>query len=165
MGTSSRTTTEWETIIGHLRVDIDETGEAANKPLLLLLIFSAAMAGRENDFPFNAVEPLMRQALQAFGRRSNSAPIGTHLAFWHLETDGCWTVVNRALLPLGRNEKRPTLRSLREHNPSGKVPDALWRRLTDDASLAQSLFSQVLARFFNPEEHVEMRRFFGLQPP
>lgn len=149
----------WQQICENLNTGKSGGGDAVNKPLLLLFILTAAAKGEANHFVFPRCEAALRDAQQRFGSDPESSP---HMAFWHLQSDGCWQVEHAATIPLGKDQKRPNVSTMRELKVSGRVPDSLWKQLVQRPILRRELATFLLEKYFSDAERLKVAVYFWL---
>lgn len=147
----------WPQVCGNLKTGKSGGGDAVNKPLLLLFIIAAAAKGEENYFVFPTCEAALRDAQQRFGSDPESSP---HMAFWHLQSDGCWQVERADTIPLGKDHKRPNISTMRKLKVSAKVPDSLWNQLVERPILRRELAAFLLQQYFTDTERVKVALYF-----
>ena len=132
---------------------------APHKPLLLLYALARLAEGRR-DLRYSAVEPALKGLLQAFG-----PPRATHhpeYPFWWLRTDGLWEVEDTDALTMRSGHNAPTLTSLRQLDPAGRLPDAVATTLGAHPGLASELARALLDAHFPASLHDEILDAVGL---
>ena len=132
---------------------------APHKPLLLLYAL-ARFAGGQRDLPYSTVEPALRDLLQAFG-----PPRQTHhpeYPFWHLKTDGLWEVDRADALTMRSGHNAPTLTSLRQLDPAGRLSEDVALALQAYPALMGELASGLLDAHFPASLHGEILDAVGL---
>jgi predicted restriction endonuclease len=149
----------WQTICANLNTGKSGGSEAVNKPLLLLFILSAVAKGAVNRFVFSECEATLRDAQERFGSDPTSSP---HMAFWHLQSDGCWEVENASSIPLGKNINRPNISTLRRLKVAGRVPDSLWQQIARRPAVRRDLANCILFRYFKEPDRTKVAVFFWL---
>ena len=133
---------------------------APHKPLLLLLAFGR-FAGGQRDLPFSAVEPALGDLLRAFGPSRRPTP---EYPFWRLQNDGLWTLDGTDGLVQRQSNSDPTLTSLREADPVGRLPDEVAGALAAHPALAGELARALLDAHFPASLHDEILDAVGLDP-
>jgi len=149
----------WNRILAGLNTGKSGGGDAVNKPLLLLFVLTAAARNRANRFVFPECEASLRDAQMRFGSDPSSSP---HMAFWHLQSDGCWLVNEAATIPLGKDLKRPNISTMRKLKVCGEVPDSLWKQLVERPSLRRELATFLLLKYFKEPERLKVIVYFWL---
>lgn len=136
-----------------------QNGERApHKPLLLLLALGR-LAGGQRDLPFSAVEPALADLLRAFGPPRRPQP---ELPFWWLRSDGLWELSGTDGLTMRRGSRAPTLTSLREEDPVGRLPDEVRATLRARPALTAEIARALLDAHFPASLHDEVLDAVGL---
>lgn len=151
--------TSWNRICASLKTGKSGGIDAVNKPLLLMLILSAAARRLPNLFVYPDCEKMLRIAQRRFGADPSSSP---HMAFWHLQADGCWEIENAAQIPLGKDLKRPTISTMRKLKICARVPDSLWQQIVKNPDLRENLANSILSCYFRPDERAKVAVYFML---
>ena len=150
----------WQQICTNLSTGKSGGVDAVNNPLLLLLfILSAASKRKPNCFDFSDCEAKLRDAQERFGPDPSSSP---HMAFWHLQSDGCWRIKDASSIPLGNDTNRPNISTMRKRKVTGQVPVLLWRQLVNGPALRQELANLLLSKYFKGDERVKVAVYFWL---
>lgn len=152
----------WRDAVRNLGVATFDGRPAPHKPLLTLLILSAAARHDPNSFPYERVESNLKSLLQEFGPLDGQA--SSLLPFWHLQSSGYWTVDGADKIPLGENDKRPHRETLIRRNATARVPQDLWACLVGDPSLQASLVDVLFECFLPTARREEICRAAGLPP-
>lgn len=134
---------EWHVIISELKPELDEGEPSPHKPLALLYLFGRAQQDLEAGVSYLEFEAALKPALLFVQQKKYVEP---HLPFWHLQ-DGFWKVSDIDRLDHRQGKPRPTITSLRDVNPDGRVRDDLWQQLRTNPRLASELANEVLDRF------------------
>lgn len=147
-----------ETRLSGLTVWTNGDQRAPHKPLLLLLLFARIQRGDERLVSFTEVEQPLADLLREFGPvRRNYHP---ELPFWHLQSDGIWSLTNRAkaLTPAGKI----SVRGLREVDVKGGLSPQLWKLLRDDPGALAEASSLLLEAHFPSTMHGDILDAIGL---
>jgi hypothetical protein len=143
------------TRMGELRRDSEA---AKHKPLLLLWVLSRIQAGASNEFPFRDVKAGMESAMSTWA--PDSTPF---YPFWHLRSDGLWTIDGSDALPRRGRETRPPERVLWDANAVGRLPAEVWTQMMDRPGRVEEAGEHLLRTYWqSAEERQAVRERIGL---
>jgi putative restriction endonuclease len=154
---------DWLEQITRLRTWKRDERRAVHKPLLTLLILARAEHGSANSFFYHDLEAQLRSLLRQFGPSTK-----THHAefpFWHLQSDGFWTVDGAASLPLKTSGKSPSRKTLLSESAHAQVEAKLWQELCHNGPLREQAVETLLFDFWPESLHSSIRSALGLSPP
>jgi len=130
-----------------------------HKPLLVLLLLARYIRTSSINATFADVEQDLSRLIQKYAP-SSSAPRPVY-PFWRLQTDGFWQISGANDVELN-NSGDPSPRSLTREHLGSWTPRAV-EELKDGR--AEELAQAVLARYFAPLDHKNIRLDLGLALP
>jgi len=133
---------------------------APHKPLLLLLALGRLSQGQES-LAFEECEQPLEELLREFGPSGRGRPHPEY-PFWHLQSDGLWTVEAKEGVSARRAGASPTRGGLRRAHAVGSFPEAIRRRLEGDPALVAEVAQRVLAAHFPESVHQDILDAVGL---
>ncbi|HEY3489463.1 MAG TPA: HNH endonuclease [Candidatus Deferrimicrobiaceae bacterium] len=119
---------------------------APHKPLLILLELGRMVAGGDATVEFAAADSRLKALLDEFGPGNSGA--SRHYPFWHLQSDGVWSLeapfelLNR---PMGAT---PTIGELRSSKVRGGFPVWIREAFQKDPALISIVAQRVVAAHF-----------------
>jgi putative restriction endonuclease len=119
---------------------------AVHKPLLVLFALGRIAAGKPESLDWNEADPELKRLLMEFG--PNGAASSRHNPFWHLRTDGLWSLQGPPALLSRPPKATPTLGELRDHQVRGGFPKAIHEALGNDPALLMTLAQRIVAAHF-----------------
>lgn len=144
--------------IAKLRVFHSGERRAPHKPLLLLLALARLQREGRRTMPFAEVERDLGPLLDAY-----APPVATRhqpeLPYWHLQSDGLWSVKGAAELPLQRGGF-PRMAALRK--TTGEIPREVAATLVAQPNLEQEVVHRLLQDHFPESLHDEILAAVGL---
>jgi len=150
----------WREAVAGLRTWKRGGKRAVHKPLLTLLLLARAARGDEPRVAFTEVEEPLAALLREFGPPRKS--VHPEYPFWHLRSDGFWTVDGADDLPVRASRSNPPKSVLRDRGTAGFVPRDLWDAVGRDPSLREELTAMLLEGFWPATYHGAIRRAVGL---
>lgn len=150
----------WKSIVENLNVWKRGDERAPHKPLLLLLVLARAQQKGENAFAFEEIEEFLRDLLVEFGPvRKSYHP---EFPFWHLQSDGCWELVDAQKMNTRRGKYQVTRKELLRNGAIARVPDSLWKSLRRNPAEIRRLANTLLSEFWPPTLHQAIADAVGL---
>src|SRR5262249_27424627 len=123
----------WRQMLSKLNTWKRGDQRAVHKPLLTLMLIARANTGGDRHIHFAAIAEEVTRLLKEFGpHRTSYHP---EFPFWHLQTDGFWTIEKKPGFSLKQRGLSPTKRTLIEHDVVGAVPLDLWEALRSSPAL------------------------------
>ncbi len=142
--------------VASLRVFENEAhGRAPHKPLLLLYALGRLQRGDGRNLVYPEVERDLGDLLREFGPPRETSP---HYPFWHLQSDGMWTVDRGGYAGQGR----PPLTTMREERMSGALPAEVQALLRAEPHLIAKAARILLERHFPETMHAELSAEVGI---
>jgi putative restriction endonuclease len=151
---------DWKSLVDELRTWKRGSERAVHKPLLTLMLLARAQRHMPRAVTFEAIRQPLTELLREFGppRRSYHP----EYPFWHLQSDGFWSVHDGAQMPYRGGGNHPTASTLLAANAAGEVPEQLWRALEQDPSSIPALARHVLGEFWPESLHEDIAEAVGL---
>ncbi len=144
----------------NIRVYIDSDGPALHKPLLLLLMLSWLLQGKDRMIRFSEIDDKLNQFLQRFYPQC-SHKFNTHYPFGKLENDGIWEVEQSDILKrtaVGHLSKAELL----SKNICGGFTAEVFTELVQNKDRALSIARQLIAKYFPDRECAELLKVVGI---
>jgi putative restriction endonuclease len=136
---------------------------AVHKPLLTLMLIARAASNGPRHIHFADIADALTRLLKEFGpSRTQYHP---EFPFWHLQSDGFWTIENPRNFSLKSRGRSPAKRTLIANNAVEAVPEDLWETLRRSLSLCKELTQQLLDAFWPSTLHTAIRQAIGLPQP
>ena len=133
---------------------------AVHKPLLVLFALARIGAGETAMIDWNDAEPHLRELLEEFGPDGSSKT--PHNPFWHLRTDGLWSLIGPDNI-LGRpSAATPTLTELRSNHVLGGFPPELYQALQRDPQLVATIAQRIVEAHFPESIRADVLAAVGL---
>ena len=132
------------------RINVSRRGNrpALYKPLLLLVLLSRVQTGGIRSFQFRDIEAQLRSLIERFSPRDSPESVGQ--PWWHLPTDGLWTVLDdeghllrESGTPRG-DQRVPPLDELRRQH--GEFPGEIRELILNDPDAVLAAIDLVLKR-------------------
>jgi putative restriction endonuclease len=133
---------------------------APHKPLLLLIAIGELIRGKE-QLPYPEVERTLIPLLKAFAPPVQNQP-QPELPYWHLVSDGLWTVEGAEALPCQAGGF-PRLAALRQTH--GHLDSELADVVTTDPIGTELIIERILEEYFPPTIHVDIMAAVGIEQP
>ena len=131
-----------------------------HKPLLLLLALGRVVQGRGRLVPFASLELQLRRLLDRFGSRGGREnPV---YPFGRLRSDGLWEIPGDDALGTTSSGNLHA-KELRERGTVGGFPEKVHELLASDPLLVEEAAQHLLARYFPPSLHDDIRAAVGLR--
>ena len=150
----------WDNIIKHLNVWKRRGERAPHKPLLLLMVLAHAQQKKTNEFRFSDIDTPLRTLLREFGPTRKS--YHPEFPFWHLQTDGCWTIADVDRLSHRMGKVQVTRKELLTKDAVAHVPETLWQGLLRSPNLVQRIAQKILEEFWPASLHQSIADMVGL---
>jgi putative restriction endonuclease len=117
---------------------------APHKPLLALYALGRWSRGEAGGIPFRDVDRDLTPMLKEFGppRRSYHP----EYPFWHLQSDGVWTVTADGTLKARKGNTDPPKGELLAHDASGSFSPEVQAALRADPRLVSEIAARLLPR-------------------
>ena len=119
---------------------------AVHKPLLVLFALARVASGAERTIDWNDADPILRALLDEFGPDGSGAT--RHNPFWHLRTDGLWTLDGPDFILCRPPGATPTISELRENHVRGGFPLAIFESLRKDNWLISAIARRIVQAHF-----------------
>ncbi|OGA46128.1 MAG: hypothetical protein A3F74_20340 [Betaproteobacteria bacterium RIFCSPLOWO2_12_FULL_62_58] len=119
---------------------------AVHKPLLVLLALGRLWRGEPAAAQFAAIEDDLRKLLEQFG--PSSAASSRHYPFWHLRTDGLWTLDGPARILDRPSGATPNLTELRDGQVAGGFAPEVVEMLRRDPLLIPRIARRIVEAHF-----------------
>lgn len=132
---------------------------AVHKPLMVLLALGRLWRGEPAVLPFAQAEPELRKLLERFGPSSASASV--HYPFWHLRTDGLWSLAGPKSILDRPPGATPNLTEMREAVSGGFAPPVL-AALGRDTGLIPRLARRIVEAHFPESLQQDVLEAVGL---
>ncbi len=133
---------------------------APHKPLLLLLALGRLQRGENRTLEYRDLEPDLRKLLDDYGpsRRSHHP----EYPFWHLQSDGLWSVESPTPLEPRKGQAIPPVTMLRDEAVVGGFPEPLDALLRNRPDLVSRAAREILDAHFEPSLHADILAAVGL---
>ena len=152
----------WPTLISNLRTWKRQNTRAVHKPLLTLLLIAKAARGESPQTRYTELATPLKNLLKEFGPPRKS--YHPEFPFWHLQSDGFWTVHNADQFPLKKAGSSPTQATLLKHDATGSIREPLWQELTQNPNLRAELTTTILNEYWPETLHPAICQAIGLDP-
>lgn len=119
---------------------------AVHKPLLVLFALARVASGAVRTIDWNDADPILKALLDEFGPARSGAT--RHNPFWHLRTDGLWTLDGPAFILRRPPGATPTISELRENHVRGGFPLAIFESLRKDIDLISTIARRIVQAHF-----------------
>lgn len=144
--------------IGELNIYSRGERRAPHKPLLLLFVLGRMQAGHGSTVPAKETWAEIGKLLERHAPPVKSAH-QPELPYWHLQSDGLWTVKGATDLPLSKGGF-PAKGPLGE--TEGRLPAAVEQMLVADPRLLEDCAKVLLDRHFPETLHASLSASVGL---
>ncbi len=143
-------------------INVNRSGErrAPHKPLLLMFALSRLRNG-QTQIPFTEVDATLTPLLKLYAPPVQGRPQPA-LPYWHLQSDGLWTIANADRLPTTAGGF-PQMNALRRS--TGQLNPELAAALTADPALIDQILQALLEDHFPASLHEDLCAAFGLDLP
>lgn len=130
------------------RIRVWQRGDqrAVHKPLLVLLALARLARGDAPMVEFAEVEGQLKSLLEEFGPSGCEA--SRHYPFWHLKTDGLWTLAGPDTLLNRPPAVTPNLSELRQQHVQGGFPASVREAFAKDPALIAEVATRILRGHF-----------------
>lgn len=135
---------------------------APHKPLLLLTILARLSRGESGEVRYADIHQPLHGLLREYGPARKS--YHPEFPFWHLQSDGIWTLSDTDQLTPRAGSSSPTVTSLRQVNPTGRLAPDLEQALTADPTLLAEVVQTLLNDNFPDSVHAEILTEVGMAP-
>ena len=119
---------------------------AVHKPLLVLFALARVAAGAARVIDWNDADLRIKELLDEFGPDGSGAT--RHNPFWHLQTDGLWTLDGPDFVVRRPPSATPTIGELRENHVSGGFPLAVFESLRNNPELVVTIARRIVQAHF-----------------
>lgn len=145
------------------RIRVWQRGDqrAVHKPLLVLLALGRLWRGEQAAVEFAAIEDDLKKLLDQFG--PTSAAASRHYPFWHLKTDGLWTLDGPARIIERPPGATPNLGELREGRVSGGFTPDVLEALRRDRDLIRRIARRIVEAHFPESLQQDVLDAVGLE--
>jgi putative restriction endonuclease len=146
--------------ISRLRTYQHGERRAPHKPLLLLIAIGERIHGKE-QLTYGEVEKALMPLLKAFAPPVQNRP-QPELPYWHLVSDGLWTVEGVDALPRQAGGF-PRIGALRQTH--GRLDAELATVVTTDPIGTELIIERLLEEYFPPTIHEDIMAAVGIERP
>jgi putative restriction endonuclease len=134
---------------------------AVHKPLLVLLALGRLWRGESRAFEFSEIEDSLEKLLTQFGPPSAQAT--PHLPFWHLRTDGIWTLEGPSKILDRPPAASPSKTELRQEHVRGSFSSEVLESLDRDRTLIAALARRIVESHFPESLQQEVLTAVGME--
>jgi putative restriction endonuclease len=146
--------------IDRLRVFQRDDQRAVHKPLLLLLALARMTEQQPRLARYDDIEAPLKHLLAEFG--PSSAVKTPHNPYWHLQSDGLWTVDGPPELKARKMGSTPTKGELRQPSVMAGFTPEVDSALRHDPALRSQMAHRLLDEFFPSTLHEDILAGAGL---
>ena len=134
---------------------------AVHKPLLVMLALGRLWRGEPAAAQFTTIVDDLRKLLEQFG--PSSAAASRHYPFWHLRTDGLWTLDGPARILDRPPAATPNLTELREGQVAGGFSPEVVETLRRDPALIPRIARRIVEAHFPESLQQDVLDAVGLE--
>jgi putative restriction endonuclease len=143
-----------------LRIWQQGAQRAPHKPLLVLAALGRWARGDRAPVAFEELDPILAELLRQFGPTRQS--YHPEYPFWHLQSDGVWTVTSDDRLRMRVGSNSPPKSELIAHHARGGFSPEVARAFASDPRLVAEIAGRLLDAHFPSSIHDELRSAVGL---